>query len=233
MRRLAGISALVVLLACAPVWAQRRGGAGSFHGVVAFHGAVAPRGGVVFHGSFPHTGITIRTFPGPFNHFHRFFPYYRPWWGYGYAGYYGYGYPGYGYYGAYDPLLWSSASSYASDSSSQYNAYYDQNQQLQQQVNRLQDEVDRLHDDQYSRAVAPPEPARPQPSAPDKPESVALTVLVFKDQHREEVKNYAVVGQTVWIFSEQRARKVPLQQLDIPATQRANEDRGVDFLIPG
>jgi hypothetical protein len=192
------------------------------------HGGVAPRGGVVFHGSFPRTGITIRTFPGPFSRFHHHFPYYRPWWGYGYAGYY---YPGYyGYYG-YDPLLWGSASSYLYDTSEAYNAYADQTQQLQQQINRLQDEVDRLHDEQYARPAAPPAP--PTPPAPAKPESAALTVLIFKDQHREEVRNYAVVGRTLWIFSERRARKVPLDQVDIPATQQANDERGLDFKIPG
>jgi len=227
MRRLAGISALVVILLCVPVWAQKRGGS------VGGRAGFAPRGGVVFHGSFPHTGITIRTFPGPFTHFHRF-PY-RPFWGYRYPGYYAYGYPGYygyyGYAGYYDPLLWGSASSYSYDNASNYSASYDQSQQLQQQINRLEDEVDRLKDERYARPAAPP--AAAAPATPPKPESATLTVLIFKDQHREEVHNYAVVGRTVWVFSEQRARKIPLDQLNIPATQQANDERGVDFRIPG
>lgn len=230
MRRLAGISALVLVLLCAPAWAQRRGGS------VGFRSGFAPRGGVAFHGSFPHTGITIRTFPGPFTHFHHRFPY-RPYWGYGYPGYYAYGYPGYygyyGYAGYYNPLLWGSASSYSYDSSSNYNAYYDQTQQLQQQVNNLENEVDRLREERYSQPVVPRPPAAPAaPATPAKPESASPTVLIFKDKHREEVKNYAVVGRTVWIFSEQRARKIPLDQLDIPATQQANDERGLDFMVP-
>jgi hypothetical protein len=55
---------------------------------------------------------------------------------------------------------------------------------------------------------------------------------VFRDQRTEEVENYAIAGQTLWIFTEQRARKIPLADLDIPATQRANEARGVGFAIP-
>jgi len=224
MWRLAGISALVLILLCAPVWAQRRGGS------VGFRTGFAPRGGIVFHGSFPHSGISIRTFPPPFRRFHRNFGFFRPWFGFGYPGYYAYA-------GYYDPLLWGSASSYSNDNSSEYNAYYDKNQQLQQQINRLQDEVDRLREERYAEPAAPRSPPAAQapaaPRAPSKPETASLTVLIFKDQHREEVHNYAVVGSTLWVFSEQRARKIPLDQLDVPATQQANDERGLDFRVPG
>jgi hypothetical protein len=46
------------------------------------------------------------------------------------------------------------------------------------------------------------------------------------------VQNYAIVGETLWIVTEERARKVPISDLDIPATRKANEDRGVDFRLP-
>src|SRR5581483_8575750 len=181
MRRLAGISALVAVLLCAPVLAQRRGGGG-------FRTGFGSRGGIVFRGSYRSGGIRIRTDPW---YFHRH-GHFRRWWGYGYPAYYGY------YGGYYDPLLWGSASSaYGTssyDPSSASNAYYEQTQQLQQQIDRLQDEVDRLHEQQYARP-APPDVPRP-PSAPAtaaKPEPATFTVLIFKDQHREEVKNYAVV----------------------------------------
>ena len=32
-------------------------------------------------------------------------------------------------------------------------------------------------------------------------------VLVFRDQHKQEVRNYAIVGQTLWNFASQRTRK--------------------------
>jgi hypothetical protein len=58
------------------------------------------------------------------------------------------------------------------------------------------------------------------------------TVLVYRDRHREEVQNYAIVGETLWNFAPQRTEKIPLDDLDIPATTKTNEDRGVDFRVP-
>jgi hypothetical protein len=40
------------------------------------------------------------------------------------------------------------------------------------------------------------------------------------------------VGKTIWIFNESRARKVAISELDLPATKRDNEDRGIDFVLP-
>jgi hypothetical protein len=57
-------------------------------------------------------------------------------------------------------------------------------------------------------------------------------VLVFRDKRKQEVQNYAVVGQTLWIFEPQGTEKIPLAQLDIPATAKANDERGVDFRVP-
>ena len=59
------------------------------------------------------------------------------------------------------------------------------------------------------------------------------TVLVFRDQRREEVQNYAVVGQTLWIFSPLRTEEIQLAEIDLAASARANEDRGVEFRVPG
>ena len=68
---------------------------------------------------------------------------------------------------------------------------------------------------------------RPQSESPSEP-----TLLVFRDKHTQEVQNYAIVGGTLWIFSEQRATKLPLSWLDIEATTKANDDRGVNFQLP-
>jgi hypothetical protein len=59
------------------------------------------------------------------------------------------------------------------------------------------------------------------------------TVLVFRDQRREEVQNYAIVGQTLWIFSPRRTEKIPLVEIDLAASAKDNEDRGVEFRVPG
>jgi hypothetical protein len=56
---------------------------------------------------------------------------------------------------------------------------------------------------------------------------------VFRDQHKQEVRNYAIVGQTLWSFGTQRTEKIPLSDLDLPATTKVNDEHGVDFRLPG
>jgi len=76
----------------------------------------------------------------------------------------------------------------------------------------------------------------PGPGAAEKMEDpVAIqpaTVLIFKDGHRSDVVNYAIVGDTLFDFAEGRARKILLADLDLGATQKANEEVGVDFKVP-
>ena len=57
------------------------------------------------------------------------------------------------------------------------------------------------------------------------------TVLVFRDGHKQEVSNYAIMGQTVYVF-DSRTQKIALGDLDVPATIKANDDRGVEFQLP-
>jgi hypothetical protein len=68
----------------------------------------------------------------------------------------------------------------------------------------------------------PPDPVAVQPS----------TVLVFKDGHKSDVVNYAIVGDTLFDFENGRTRKILLADLDLPATHKANDDRGIDFQLP-
>jgi hypothetical protein len=74
-------------------------------------------------------------------------------------------------------------------------------------------------------AVEPVETPEPVPDQP-------TTVLIFKDGHKSTVQNYAIVGSTLFDFTDGRSRKIPLADLDLPATQKANDERGVDFQIP-
>ena len=73
---------------------------------------------------------------------------------------------------------------------------------------------------QAVRSVPPPAPVAP--SVP--------VVLIFRDGHRLEVQNYAITGQTMWVFDEGNSSKIPLADLDLEATQR--ENRGVRFSLP-
>ncbi len=84
--------------------------------------------------------------------------------------------------------------------------------------------------DAYARSAPAPRAADPPPSngAP----IIPTTVLVFRNQHKQEIENYAIVGQTLWSFSSQRTQKIPLTDLDLQATEKANDDRGVTFRVP-
>lgn len=79
--------------------------------------------------------------------------------------------------------------------------------------------------------TAPKAAAAPDPDDPPAPPQPA-TVLIFKDGHKSEVQNYAIVGGTLFDFTDGRSRKILLADLDLPATSKANDDRGVDFQIP-
>ena len=93
-------------------------------------------------------------------------------------------------------------------------------EQQQAEIDRLREEVAGLRE-----ARAPgPEPAEQTASEP--------TQLIFRDKHREEVENYAIMGQSLWILTSGRARKIPLSDLDVAGTKKVNEDRGVEFRTP-
>lgn len=94
----------------------------------------------------------------------------------------------------------------------------------------------RDHHNQYGNVRPPLDPERMQQAEGNHGqigESVMRpTVLVFRDQHKQEVENYAIVGETLWNFSAQQTVKIPLSEIDIPATVKANQDRGVTFSVP-
>jgi len=58
------------------------------------------------------------------------------------------------------------------------------------------------------------------------------TLLVFKDGHKLEVGNYAIVGATLFDMAPGRPRKIAIADLDLDATRKQNEDRGVVFQLP-
>ncbi len=101
--------------------------------------------------------------------------------------------------------------------------------QLAAQVSNLAEQVEMMREDQAmrdSRGAPAPEPPE---AAEEKPPT---TLFVYRDGHQMEVQDYAILGKTLWVFSNQRTRQVPLADLDLAATQRVNGDRGVDFVTP-
>jgi len=70
--------------------------------------------------------------------------------------------------------------------------------------------------------VAQSDPEPPQPP----------TTLVFKDGRQLEVNNYAIVSQTLYDLTSGHPRKIALADLDLPATEKQNDDHGVTFQLP-
>ncbi|HEY6763294.1 MAG TPA: hypothetical protein VI386_00865 [Candidatus Sulfotelmatobacter sp.] len=88
----------------------------------------------------------------------------------------------------------------------------------------------------YVPPVANPPDAHPSQSvAADPPETAAApdpTLLVFRDGRQLEVGNYAIVGRTLYDMTPGHPRKVAVADLDLDATEKQNESRGVIFQLP-
>ena len=227
MRRWVFMAALSAALLVPPLWGQRGGHGGMPGGGVHAAPSVVPHGGTYggggshggyVHGAYGHPGH-LPYYPG---HYRYTYPY-----GWGYGGY-GYPYASWGWYGGvgwsgtYDSSTEQAAPAYAyapPDNSGGYVA-----EMQQREIDRLDAEVERLRAEREAGATVT--------SAPPRVQIRAETVIVYRNHHTEEIGNYAIVGQTLWVFNEQRARRVPIAELDVPATVKANDARGIDFQLP-
>jgi hypothetical protein len=137
------------------------------------------------------------------HHHHHFFAFYSPFYGYSMP----YAYP---YYVPYYP---------------------DEEQDYDPQDASGYDDRAVLDDDYRAEMNSSREQEQPQPSA-QPVTAQPSTVLVFKDGHEQEVENYAIVGGVLYDLTDGRAKKVQLAELDIPATVKENDARGVEFEVP-
>ncbi len=78
---------------------------------------------------------------------------------------------------------------------------------------------------------APPPAAEPAPQ-PAREDNSPKTVFIFKDGHQIETRNFAIVGQTLYDFSDSGLKKVQLSEMDKDATVKANDDRGIQVKLP-
>lgn len=262
MRRLASIAAFGLILTV-PLWAQRGGGGHAGGGGMRGGGFVARSGGGHIGGGRSFSGghssgmrsgpgfsrgtgqpSTHGSWHGSFshhphgNHFHNHtfhnncfsfacqnWAWGSPWWG-----------SGWGWGWGYDPSWWwgtweDQDRRFDEDYYRQYEMAERWNQQsLAEQRMRRQEEED---GDQDAYAPRSSERRYAPETASQAPEPAVPTVLVYRDQHKQEVQNYAIVGQTLWAFSSGRTQKIPLANLDVVATEKANDDRGVAFRVPG
>jgi hypothetical protein len=78
----------------------------------------------------------------------------------------------------------------------------------------------------------------PQATATPKPRELPPVVLIYRDGHREEVSDYAIVGAVMYARGDYWqngywTKDIQLSVLNIPATTKANQDHGVKFALPG
>jgi hypothetical protein len=87
------------------------------------------------------------------------------------------------------------------------------------------------YDDDQPQRREPVITEMPQ-SAPAPAKPLPATVLVFRDGHQVEVHDYAISGDSFYDLSNGLIKKIPLTQLDLGATVKINEERGVPFTLP-
>jgi hypothetical protein len=119
---------------------------------------------------------------------------------------------------------------------SQYETQAAQNAQLQAEIQddaRRQMELERELDDQRAAdAASRTVQTVPKSTSTATERELPPTVLVYRDHHQVEVRNYAIAGNTIFDFGPHWTRKISISDLDIPATVAANEERGIEFRLP-
>lgn len=97
--------------------------------------------------------------------------------------------------------------------------------ELRREIGRLSSQIDSMHE---RSAPAQAEARAPVPEQPP-------TLLVYRDQHVEQIHNYAIVGKNLWAFDTgtgTMGRKIPLTELDLAETANVNAEHGIHFSAP-
>ena len=70
------------------------------------------------------------------------------------------------------------------------------------------------------------------------PRELPPAVLVFRDGRKEQVSSYTIVSGTIYSQADYWTsgtwtRKIQIADLDVPATLKLNQERGLKFVLPG
>jgi hypothetical protein len=107
-------------------------------------------------------------------------------------------------------------------------SYSNRENERSYKVQRLVKDIQRLRNGKQLRTTRQ---AAPQPPPPEET-TFPPTTLIFRDGHQMEIQNYAIVGQTLWVFAEQGSTRISVTDLDLETTQKVNMERGVHFPLP-
>ncbi len=92
--------------------------------------------------------------------------------------------------------------------------------------------AERVRREERDRELAEPSPPPHSPASDTAVADQPETVLVFKDGHTVELRNYAIQGKVIYDLAPGHPRKIALADLDLEATVKRNDDRGIDFRVP-
>ncbi|MGH9671025.1 MAG: hypothetical protein ACRD3A_13045 [Terriglobales bacterium] len=109
-----------------------------------------------------------------------------------------------------------------------YTDYREAERRRRREEEARQAEEQRHRDEDARKADSKDEGKREE--KPDDQEPV--TVLVFKDGHRQDLRGYAITGEVLYDLAGGRARKILLADLDLAATIKLNDELGNDFRLP-
>lgn len=103
------------------------------------------------------------------------------------------------------------------------------NRDLALEVQYLSDQIQAMRDRDEGQAREERRNATakqaPQDDAPN-------ATLIFRDGLQLSVRNYAISGDTIWVLDDHNSQKIPLAKLDVAATQKINDQNGVEFKLP-
>jgi len=79
-----------------------------------------------------------------------------------------------------------------------------------------------------------PRPApKPAYAAPSATESAEPLTVIFKDGRKsEQIRNYMLTATVLTDLDRQHYEQIPLDQIDVAATEQANRVHGIDFRVP-
>lgn len=167
----------------------------------------------------------------------------RGWFG----GTYAYGYPGWPVYGYPYPYVidpgfydWGNTGDYGNDQAAAANSYppnsdYGDPQQPEQPYDAPPPYSQPASPQQYQPEPSPgaARPAYSGSSSSSSAPEQRLT-LIFKDGRAPQtMQNYMMNSKQLTCMDPQHFEQIPLDQIDIAATVKANRANGLDFVVPG
>ena len=74
---------------------------------------------------------------------------------------------------------------------------------------------------------------RPAYAAPSAAESAEPLTVIFKDGRKsQQIRNYMLTATVLTDLDRQHYQQIPLDQIDVAATEQANRVHGIDFHVP-